>query len=364
MVRVEQGQVHPFTFHIEPFPYTRLNSNSRWSAGPGSAEFKYMAWKEQVGDLFRQYDFQESSKGMPWHEPLIFGGEFYVEQNFEGKDLDNLAKGLVDALNPKKRKDWKQLKTFLWLDDKQCLASSSWKKYQKAPGYTDFRVTPMWGRVDPMLNTLAGDLILDESASSTREWIVRSYYNGLEYDWPVTVTGGDNKTVFDLHDQIGKSELLATISFSVWPHLVKGRYPVFLHHWQAILVREFGKIPGLSIDTGFKVLHQPWDAVLEGLATGKSIHWTSAELGQGRAGTALSKIRESFQDPVKYLQDLKSRFDQEVFDRCSEEISQRFSMSWPSVRLLQKNVDVHWAKGLDHSVACISTHIEKTLRKK
>src|SRR3990172_7930687 len=156
-LRVNTRRAYVLEFEHEPFPYTRLNFNSRWTTSKNSQEGQYIAWKDYIRDLFDQLDYRQASLGIPLHEPLEARGFFHVTENWEGKDLDNLIKGAIDALNITRKKDWKDLRTFMWVDDRQILRHSGFEKIpsrQRPLIHLEF--SSFWEREDPHLNWAAG----------------------------------------------------------------------------------------------------------------------------------------------------------------------------------------------------------------
>src|SRR5580700_5388544 len=117
--RFPPGKSFDIDLSIEPFPYTRTNHNSRWSSGPDSQEKKYFAWRDAVRDAYDSLNFQVVEWGLPHSEPMAISGWCQVTENWEGKDLDNLIKSCTDSLNPTRRKDFKQLRTRHWVDDRK-----------------------------------------------------------------------------------------------------------------------------------------------------------------------------------------------------------------------------------------------------
>jgi hypothetical protein len=300
--RVVQGSVYPIDLFIEPFPYTRLNINSRWTSGPESQEARYIAWKEQIGDLFHQLDYQDHLQGLPFSEPLLLSGSFYLKENWVGKDIDNLIKGVVDALNPKRRKDWSGLKTFAWIDDKQVRAYGSFVSYPSInrEASINLSVVPMWGRMDPGLNTLSGTLTKEGN-----QWAILSRYEikdqhtSVEYLWYIDLHG-----LSDEH--LGKS-----LTVFVHPQSLNG---VFRCFWtkEALLTYVLGsRLGGYSTDF-------IWSLGINGKGT------------SAKAKGFSSAFSERYGDLSTYLESLA--YDPVVFEATAREFCERYSIPWGRVR--------------------------------
>jgi len=317
-MRVDSSQTHQFDFPIEPMPYTRLNHLSRFTASSDSQEQKYIKWTDDVRNLFDALDFKHMASGLPWYEPLEVSGMFYVSENFEGKDLDNLVKGIVDAMNLSRRKDWQDLATRLWIDDKQIYSHSGFKKVGikgAEKSSVSLNVRSLWDRHDPNLNCLGAGI---GAYPFNIEW--------LENDHGIT------------------------LQYWVWPVSTKSVFTVFSCKELLFLYRQFFLIDGLSTATA-KQLIQNTELfhINEGLFTGNPKYWVSKEISLGRATTALNKIREELEPYQPFnlttiVDNLAKRYDHESFETQAEELAKQFRMSWGSIRFRMMMLNVNWQK--------------------
>jgi len=333
-IRVKQGVTNWFEFAIEPFPYTRLVKNSRWTSGPDSQEQKYIQWKEDFRNLYGALDYN-GYEFIPYHEPLSIGALFRVSTNWAGKDVDNLVKAVSDCLNPSRRKDYSDLATFAWVDDKQIKCINQVKSYQ-GDGLIQFGITPMWGRIDPMINFVEGHANWDaDGLCSLQTYICEST---LSYTWQLQLQAGDRQVLNENWDPTC-SDLY---TFYVWPQLYKDRYQAFLRPESIILLRLIQSIPRMTFETGLKVLQNRWGQVQEGWETGNGALWKSDGLSQVKAQAVLDAVRSVTKDPVSYFQVLQSNFNQVMFNKTAEDISQQFSIPWGSVRVTLRDMNLDW----------------------
>jgi hypothetical protein len=349
MTRLECGKWFDLEFEIEPFPYTRLNQNSRWTSGPGSQEQEYIGWKDRIRDNFDQLNYQVQTWGLPLHEPINLKGQFWVTENFEGKDLDNLAKGIIDAMNPSRRKDWKDLRTFFWVDDKQVMQHSGFLKVPSSVPKILLQVQTLWGREDPNLNFVTGEIDFDG------RWFIKTTSG---YPFYIDIVCSDSeraelkKGVEQGWDTQDGSPTTATLW--VWPYSQKGVYKVFLRKETLFLFRQFHTIKGLStLPAETLIRGTEWNSILEGLITGNAKNWSSL---QGRASLTLGRIREQLSTPSN-LSLLAQKFDPELFETTAHSYSQEYGTPWGSVRDRLRNANICWTEPSDPVLAIITQQL-------
>jgi hypothetical protein len=345
ITRVTPLKIFDLDFAIEPFPYTRLNINSRWTAGPGSQEYEYMAWKDTIRNAYEQLDYQIYDWGVPFHEPLSLSGKFDVTQNWEGKDLDNLMKGIVDALNPSRRKDWKDLKTHQWIDDKQVVQHTGFLKVPAKEPRILLKVSSLWGRVDPNLNYVEGPLGWNGSQLTVTT-------NDYPFNVNVVTDPETRKTLIMSTDpaRVTEGYRPADVRMWIWPYSFQGQYMVFTSDEALLLYRIFHGCKGLSTITACQLLNDTaWESVLEGINSGLPKHWTNPNLSAGRAATALSKVRESLagQGIHELRLWLGLKFEPNLFEKAASDLSQEYGSPWSSVRDRLRNANINWQDGDD-----------------
>jgi Holliday junction resolvase RusA-like endonuclease len=340
LTRFQPGRMFDLEFNITPFSYTRLNQNSRWSAGKGSQEYEYIRWKERVRDLYDQLGYQVYDWGVPLSEPLSISGHFEVEDNFEGRDLDNIMKGIVDCLNPSRRKDWKDLKTFQWIDDRSIFHHSGFYKIPAKEPRILLHVRPLWGREDPNLNFVDGELGFNGSF-----WTITVF--GYPFFISILTDSETLKNLIRSADpfKVGLDEEI-TKRLWIWPHSSKGQYVTFLTAEALILYQFFHTTKGLSTTTAQTLFtNTPWHMIWEGLLSGNAQKWVSSALSLSKASMALSKIREQLggKSLLEHRIIQGQNFDPTVFETTAKNWSEEFGSPWGSVRDRLRHSDINWS---------------------
>lgn len=124
----------------DPVPYVRQSQRDKWEHRP--AVERYRAWADLVrGTARRRLPFTAPLEGpvwvgflfdlsvpASWSKKKRTGAVSFPPETFpitrSGGDLDNLVKGVCDALNG-----------IAWVDDAQLIGfSSTWKRYSTKPG--------------------------------------------------------------------------------------------------------------------------------------------------------------------------------------------------------------------------------------
>lgn len=145
------GSQHPAAglvrthFTGEPQPYVRMVERMQWAATPTSPLGRYLAYKD---DIRRQWEMSYSDVP-PFEGPLVVGGSFTVTKNWARKDLDNLIKGIHDALNPYFSHTKAVLQLGPWIDDRLIKVMSG---YSVRPGDEpgiDLTIQPIFTTADP-----------------------------------------------------------------------------------------------------------------------------------------------------------------------------------------------------------------------
>jgi Holliday junction resolvase RusA-like endonuclease len=300
----------------------RLNYNARFTAQVGSPEWQYVRWKDDVRNLFDQLDYCDHEQGMPFSEPLRLSGCFYVTHNFDSKDLDNLIKGILDAMNPVRNKNFTGLRTFLWTDDSCIKHFGSWKSIPSKEPRIELTLTPLWGRCDPNLNWIEGLVSRVGDA-----YVIDT---GL-YPFSCTLPQGVGQL------NTGRAWVVSS---------AQGVHTVVPRPEQVVFFRELLKLR-VSDDVACRILVVPWDSVLEGLATGQARHWACGVAAK-RVDRMLQQVRESCIDPEQRLAALASKFSQTSFELVAQRVSQLMKSPWASVRQKLILVDLDWRNsGLD-----------------
>ena len=327
-----------FTFLHEPMAAVRLNYHARFTAEEGSPEWCYVRWKDEIRDLFDQFDCRDPTIGVPFDEPLSVSGRFLVSEKFESKDLDNLIKGILDAMNPVRRKNYKDLRTFLWVDDHCIKRFGTWASIPNAQPQIEIELTPMWGRVDPMINYIEGN----SSALGAGMYRINTK---LDYPFHCLVPAGVEQPVGDCRLWVIDST-------------ANGCHTVVAEPAQVIFYRELVKLPRISDAFAFAILGVPWHDVLEGLATGNAQYWATEGVQVGVAKRAIGQLRELFVDPEKRMIALSEKFDQAVFEATAAAVSQCVGIQWPTVRASLRSMDLDWSAGLEAVVDKATAAIE------
>lgn len=342
--RIDQGDSLRLVFNKDPFPYTRLLANSRWTAGPNSQEAKYIAWKETIRDDFHLLDYQQQSlTGIPFHEPLALSGRFDVVDNYEGRDLDNIIKGIVDCLNPSRRKDWKDLKTFAWVDDRQIVSHQGFTKNPSnwVGPRIELDITSLWGRTDPNINFVQGKL-----------------YQRTTHIWAIEVSLGLTSPYTFLVDLVASPEEIKELQNSehpevlyLWPYSHSGVLTAFVHSECVLLYREFHRTKGISTDVAKQAINSlEWPEIQNILQGGKS-------KAVSRVISALGRIKLTLPSPSTSLSLLKADFDPTKFETTAAEFSQMYGSPWGSVRDRLRNEPIHWNNPNDPDLLNLKTQL-------
>lgn len=336
--RVPVGVPCSFTFLHEPMGAVRMNYKSRFTAEEGSPEWQYVRWKDAIRDLFDQFDCRDHTIGVPFTEPLSVSGRFLVSENYDAKDLDNLVKGILDAMNPVRKKNFTGLRTFLWVDDKCIRRFGAWEVIPSVEPRIEIELTPMWGRIDPMINYIEGDAF--EVGGGV--WTVKTRV--AHYPFTCVVPKG-------IEPPVGVCRVWVVDSS-------RGRHTVVAEPSQVVFYRELSNLPRVSSDFARKMLDVPWEDVQEGLVTGNVQYWAHAELQIGRVSKVLSQLRELFVDPEKRMIELAEKFDQTAFETVASTVSQRVGVSWSIVRNALIPLDLDWRASLEDVVESATKVIE------
>jgi hypothetical protein len=278
-----------FNWAIEPFPYTRLNHNSRWTAGPGSQEFQYMAWVDKIRELYDTLDYN-SITGVPFHEPLSVRGDFFVSENCSGKDLDNLVKGIMDCMNPSRKKDFSGLRTFVWVDDRQIVSHGPYtKRPQKVLPNIAITVAPLWSRYKHNLNFAPRPLL----------------------GWPQSAQGW------------------------MWPHPESDQFRGFTK-LEFLLWHRFCHVTqGISPQAFHELLATGEESTNEAIASGKT------KLG-AKVQRVVSVIKERLPDPIGWFE--QTPFDQLTFESTARELSEELRVAWSSIRASLMHQFIDWSR--------------------
>lgn len=330
-----------FTFLHEPMGAVRLNYHARFTAEEGSPEWQYVRWKDAIRDLFDQFDCRDHTIGVPFTEPLSVSGRFLVSENFDAKDLDNLVKGILDAMNPVRKKNFKDLRTFLWVDDRCIKRFGTWESVPSKEPRIEIEVMPLWGRIDPMVNYIEGDAVEEGDGRYRIDTRVK-------YPFTCFVPAG-------VAQPCGPCR--------VWVLPVSapdGCYTVVAEPAQVIFFRELAKLPRVTEEAALQLLRVPWDDVREGLVTGDAQRWAQGSVKASWADRALGQLRELFVDPEKRMIALAEKFDQTAFETVASEVSQRVGTSWATVRRSLVSIDLDWRASLEAVVAEATKAIEVT----
>lgn len=328
-----------FTFLHEPMAAVRLNYNARFVTEVGSPEQCYVQWKDAIRDLFDQFDCRDHIIGVPFDEPLSVTGQFHVTEKPEDKDLDNLIKAILDSMNPSRRKNWAELRTFLWIDDKKIKRYGTWFSVPSSESKIEIELTPLWGRVDPNLHYIEGFSV----AQGGGRYLLNT---ALNYPFACEVPAGVTQPVGDCRVWVVESTSM-------------GVHTVVADPAQAIFYRELTQLPRISETMAKALLGVPWADVCEGLATGNAQFWATSEVKFGWAARALSMLREKFTDSEKHMFSLARSFDPDVFEKTAVAVSSRVSFPWGTVRESLKSLNLAWNNGLDAVFDDATRYIEE-----
>jgi hypothetical protein len=269
---------------------------SRWTAAPGSQELEYIAWKEKMREWYTTFDYN-SITGVPFHEPLRVTGSFYVTQNWSGKDLDNLIKGVIDTLNPTRSKNFSGLATFAWVDDKQIVFHGPWAKIHSVEPRIIVKVQSLWTRSDHNTNWFDAD---DTHPFNWR--LIGADYADTYWVWPQA-----EKDVFLCYDNL---------AYLLWHR--------FCHVYSGISPQAFIEL----------VSRSKHDEVFEAITTGKY-------KGGAKVQRVVSVLHEHLPDPVRWHSE--TEFRSSLFEETARALSEQYQTAWSAVRSRLMHQFINWA---------------------
>ena len=106
------------TIPFEGHPYVRMVQKSWFAAKEGSSIANYLAWKDRVAE-FWQGSYADQ---LPIEVPIDAEIRFVGSKSWAVRDLDNMVKGILDALNPRLKLKPPSIAFGPYIDDRQIRA--------------------------------------------------------------------------------------------------------------------------------------------------------------------------------------------------------------------------------------------------
>jgi hypothetical protein len=312
-----------FTLPIEGYPYTRMTGLTAAAAKPGSQIARYLAWKKAVQDLFEQGRHFGPEAGMPFTEPLQVLAQFQASEGYGSRDLDNLLKGIVDALNPVHLPSWHRLRPAPWLDDRQVcsVAAHITPTLKEANLRVSYR--PLFAREAPTQSVLE------------RPEVFREFSGQPDAQGVLEVSNDQNPVaVYVRLPQVVPWRSLepAPRRLYLWgKHDARGIYPAFLTRVEAAWYALAHEGRGTSPEAVFKVLGTFAPGELDACYRTSGLH-------------GLPKPLLRLGDALRIQAERAARFAPGPFEHGAVELTRVTGQPWGQVRtwLLQQEVD--WTK--------------------